>query len=103
MVVAGENTAMSMVNSSQREVAANLLSLFFGVGAFVAPFIVMPVLGRWGFSGVLKSSSLLTALILAFHLALSFPKPAEAAVFPLARAGALLTQPRLWLLILLVF
>jgi len=38
MVVAGENTEMSMVNSGQREVAANLLNLFFGVGAFVAPF-----------------------------------------------------------------
>jgi fucose permease len=103
MVVAGENTTISLINPGQREVAANLLNLFFGVGAFVAPFIVMPVLGRWGFSGVLKASSLLTALVLVFHLALSFPRPAEAAVFPLARAGALLTQPRLWLLIFLVF
>lgn len=103
MVVAGENTAMSMVNSSQREVAANLLNLFFGVGAFVAPFIVMPVLKRRGFSGVLKASSLLTIVILGLHLALSFPKPAIADTFPLARAGALLTEPRLLLLMFLVF
>ena len=52
MVVAGENTAISLVNSTQREIAANLLNLFFGVGAFVAPFLVMPVLKRRGFSGV---------------------------------------------------
>lgn len=29
MVVAGENTAISLVNSTQREIAANLLNLFF--------------------------------------------------------------------------
>jgi fucose permease len=103
MVVAGENTAMSMVNASQREVAANLLNLFFGVGAFLAPFIVMPVLKRRGFSGVLKASSLLTVAILVLHLALSFPKPTIADRFPLARAGALLTEPRLLLLMFLVF
>ena len=103
MVVAGENTAMSMVNSSQREVAANLLNLFFGVGAFVAPFIVMPVLKRSGFSGVLKASSLLTVAILALHLALSFPQPSSANAFPLARAGTLVLQPRLLLLMFLVF
>lgn len=103
MVVAGENTAMSLVNSSQREVAANLLNLFFGVGAFLAPFIVMPVLQWSGFSGVLKASSLLTIAILALHLALSFPKPNSAMAFPLARAGSLLTQPHLLLLMLLVF
>jgi len=103
MVVAGENTAMSMVNSGQREVAANLLNLFFGVGAFVAPFIVMPVLKGRGFSGVLKASSLLTIAILALHLFLSFPQPPAADAFPLARAGALVMQPRLLLLVLLVF
>src|SRR5258708_12405161 len=94
---------MWRVNSSQREVAANLLNLFFGVGAFVAPFIVMPVLKRKGFSGVLKASSLLTIAILGLHLVLSFPRPAIAETFPLARAGALLTEPRLLLLMFLVF
>lgn len=103
MVVAGENTTISVINPSQREIAANLLNLFFGVGAFVAPFIVMPVLRRWGFSGVLKVSSLFAVVILIFHLTLSFPTPAETQVFPLARAGALLAQPRLWLLFFLVF
>ncbi len=103
MIVAGENTAMSMVNSSQREVAANLLNLFFGVGAFLAPFIVIPVLKRQGFSGVLKASSLLAVSVLALHVVLSFPKPGTAEGFPIARAGGLLMQPRLLLLIFLVF
>jgi fucose permease len=103
MVVAGENTAMSMVNSGQREVAANLLNLFFGVGAFLAPFIVIPVLKRQGFSGVLKASSLLTLSVLALHVVLSFPKAGAAEGFPIASAGGLLMQPRLLLLIFLVF
>jgi fucose permease len=103
MVVAGENTAMSMINTSQREVAANLLNLFFGVGAFVAPFIVIPVLKRSGFSGVLKASSLLTVAILALHLVLSFPQPPASNAFPLARAGTLVAQPRLLLLMFLIF
>jgi fucose permease len=103
MVVAGENTAISLVNSTQREVAANLLNLFFGVGAFIAPFLVMPVLKQRGFTGVLKVSSLLTVAILLLHLALSFPKPLLAQGFPLAQTGALLTQPRLWLLMFLIF
>jgi fucose permease len=103
MVVAGENTAISLVNSTQREVAANLLNLFFGVGAFIAPFLVIPVLKQRGFTGVLKVSSLLTVAILLLHLALSFPKPLLAQGFPLAQTGALLTQPRLWLLMFLIF
>jgi fucose permease len=103
MVVAGENTAMSLVNPNQREVAANLLNLFFGVGAFVAPFLVMPVLKRSGFSGVLKVSSALTAAILLFHLALAFPSPIAGNETPLSRVGLLLTQPRLLLLMLLIF
>jgi fucose permease len=103
MVVAGENTAISLVNSTQREVAANLLNLFFGVGAFIAPFLVIPVLKQRGFTGVLKVSSLLTVAILLLHLALSFPKPLLSQGFPLAQTGALLTQPRLWLLMFLIF
>jgi fucose permease len=103
MVVAGENTAMSMVNASQREVAANLLNLFFGVGAFVAPFIVMPVLKRSGFSGVLKASSLLTVAILTLHLMLAFPQPPASHGLALAHAGALIMQPRLLLLMFLIF
>ncbi len=103
MVIAGENTAMSLANSSHREIAANLLNLFFGVGAFVAPFVVMPVLRRWGFSGVLKVSALLAVAILMLHLALSFPTPAAGPETPFARLGILLTQPRLLLLMLLVF
>jgi fucose permease len=102
MVVAGENTAMSLVNSTQREVAANLLNLFFGVGAFIAPFVVIPVLKQRGFSGVLRASSILTALVLLLHLALAFP-PASAQGFPLAKAGALLGEPKLLLLMFLVF
>lgn len=103
MIVAGENTTISLINPSQSEIAANLLNLFFGVGAFIAPFIVMPVLRRWGFSGVLKASSVFTSLVLIFHLALSFPKPVIAQEFPLARAGALISEPRLWMLMCLVF
>jgi fucose permease len=55
MVIAGENTTISLANTGQREIASNLLNLFFGVGAFIAPFIVMPVLKTRGFSGVLKA------------------------------------------------
>jgi fucose permease len=103
MIVAGENTTISLINPTQREIAANLLNLFFGVGAFLAPFVVMPVLRRGGFSGVLKFSSIFTCLVLFFHLTLSFPRPELVSGFPLARAGALISEPRLWFLMCLVF
>jgi fucose permease len=103
MVIAGENTTVSLMNPTQREVASNLLNLFFGVGAFVAPFIVMPVLKRWGFSGVLKVSSVLALAILALHFSLSFPIPAAAQSVSSSSVGYLLTQPRLLLLMFLVF
>ena len=103
MVVAGENTAISLINSTQREVAANLLNLFFGVGAFIAPFIVMPLLRSRGFSGVLKASSALTGAILLLHLFIRFPRPPAGVTFPIAQAGALLTEPRLLALVLLIF
>ena len=82
MVVAGENTAISLVNSTQREIAANLLNLFFGVGAFVAPFLVMPVLKTLGLFGGAESFQPADPCILALHLALSFPKPLLAQGFP---------------------
>jgi fucose permease len=103
MVIAGENTTVSLINPTQREVASNLLNLFFGVGAFVAPFIVMPVLKRWGFSGALKVSSILALAILALHFSLSFPVPIAAQSVSSSRVGYLLTQPRLLLLMFLVF
>jgi fucose permease len=103
MVIAGENTTISLANTSQREVASNLLNLFFGVGAFIAPFIVMPVLKTRGFSGVLKASAILTAAILAFHLSLTFPPPVVATHFPLGSVATLLGEPRLLLLTFLVF
>jgi fucose permease len=102
MIVAGENTLVALINPSQREVAASLLNLFFGVGAFLAPFVVMPVLKRRGFSGVLRASSVIAALVLVFHISLGFPAATQAHGFPLARAGSLLIQPRLLLLMLLV-
>jgi fucose permease len=103
MVVAGENVAISLTNPSQREIAANFLNLFFGVGAFIAPFIVMPVLKRGGFSGVLKFSSGLASVVLLFHLTLSFPQPEVTQTFPLSRAGALMFEPHLCLLMFLIF
>jgi fucose permease len=103
MIVAGENTTISLINPTQREIAANLLNLFFGVGAFIAPFLVMPVLKRGGFSGVLKVSSAITSVVLLFHLILSFPLPESVQTFPLSRAGALIVEPRLWFLMCLIF
>ena len=103
MIVAGENTMVSLLNPGQRETAANVLNLFFGVGAFVAPLVVVPILKRRGFSAVLVISSLISAVTLALHLSLGFPAAPQAQGFPLARASALLTQPRLLLLMFLVF
>jgi fucose permease len=103
MVIAGENTTISLANTSHREIASNLLNLFFGVGAFVAPFLVMPILKYRGFSGVLKTSAILTGAILALHLSLSFPPPVAGASFPLGSVAALIVQPRLLLLMFLVF
>jgi fucose permease len=102
MIVAGENTLVALINPSQREIAANLLNLFFGAGAFIAPFVVMPVLKRRGFSGVLRVSSIIAAFVLVFHILMGFPKAPQAQGFPLARATDLLAQPRLLLLMLLV-
>jgi fucose permease len=62
----------------------------------------MPVLKKRGFSGVLRASSILTALVLVLHLSLTFP-PASVQGFPLAKAGALLGEGKLLLLMLLVF
>src|SRR5207245_10284065 len=64
MVVAGENTAISLVNSGAREVADNLLNLFFGVGAFGAPVVVMTVLKESGLSGVNRASRFFTRFVL---------------------------------------
>ena len=103
MIVAGENTMVSLINPGQRETAANVLNLFFGVGAFIAPFVVMPVLKRHGFSAILMISTLISAATLLLHVSLAFPAAPQAQGFPLALAGSLLTQPKLLLLMFLVF
>jgi len=103
MLVAGENTLVSMINPAARETAANLLNLFFGVGAFLAPFIVMPVLKRRGFTAVLVGSSLIPAAVFLLHISLRFPPALQQHGFPLAQASSLLTEPKLLLLASMVF
>lgn len=103
VIVSGENTMVSLANPQQREAAANMLNLFFGAGAFIAPLVVLPILRRRGFSFVLVASSLLPTLALAYHLAVPFPAPTQPLGFPLAQAGAVVLQPAILLLGLLIF
>lgn len=102
-VVTAAHALISDLNPEHRAAALNLLDFFFGVGAFVTPFAIVPLQREGGLGAVLFALAALAGLVLAYLLSVSFPAPARAGGHSLAAAGGVARSPHFLLPALLVF
>ena len=102
-VVTAAHALISDLNPAHRAASLNLLDFFFGVGAFVTPFAIVPLQQRGGITAVLFALAALAAAILLYVLTVRFPAATGSAHFSWAGARDVLASPLFWVPALLVF
>jgi fucose permease len=102
-LVTASHALVADLNAAHRASALNLLDLFFGVGAFVTPFAIVPLQEAGGLAAVLFALAALAAIVLVYLLSVQFPREAHTRDFSLAHALALAGSPRFLLPALLIF
>ena len=103
MLVTGSNALISEISEEKRASALNLLNMFFGLGTMITPLLAANV-------GALSSTYALSIALTAFaaltllvNVATPMPPPTGERGFVAADAPALLRQPALYLLSLMLF
>ena len=71
-LVTGAHALIADLNADHRPAALNLLDFFFGVGAFVTPFAIVPLQARGGVELVLLVLAGLAAVVFAYLVAQPF-------------------------------
>ena len=102
-VVTGAHALISDLNPEHRAAALNLLDFFFGVGAFVTPFAIVPLQRVGGLAAVLFALAALAALVLAYVLTVRFPAPPRAGGHSLSAASTVARSPFFLLPALMIF
>lgn len=92
-IVTGAHALIADLNPEHRAASLNLLDVFFGIGAFVTPFAVVPMLEVGGVETVLFTLAGLAALVLLYLLSVAFPPPVQSQEFSPAAMGGLLRSP----------
>lgn len=102
-VVTAAHALIADLNPSHRAASLNLLDVFFGIGAFVTPFAIVPLQARGGLAAVLFTLAGLAGLVLVYLLATRFPPPVQGRGFALADAAAIARSPLFLVPALIVF
>lgn len=102
-VVTGGHALISDLNPEHRAASLNLLDVFFGIGAFVTPFAIVPMQQRGGTAAVLFTLAALAGVGLVFLLMVRFPRAVGSRGVSLSDALAVVRSPLFLLPALLVF
>ena len=102
-VVTGTHALIADLHPEHRSAALNLLDFFFGVGAFVTPFAIVPLQRTGGVGAVLFALAALAGLVLAYLLSVSMPAPAHARELSLSQASHVLGSASFWVPAALIF
>lgn len=102
-LVTAAHALIADLNPEHRSAALNLLDFFFGVGAFVTPFAIVPLQKSGGISAVLYALAGLAALVLVYLATVTIPRPAHAREFALKEAAQILKSPRFWVPAAMIF
>jgi fucose permease len=102
MVVNAGNSLNTVVNPDNPSSVANLLNLFFGVGALVTP-LVAANLFKSDTKKITAFAAVLAMVALAASLVAPYPKPSGHMSFNFGMAASLLTNPKVLLPALLLF
>ena len=102
VVVTGANALVSDVGAAHQGTALNLVNLFFGLGGMVTPFISANLLKR-DIVKLCYAAGIFAVVALAVQVAAPIPPPTGAQSSGAGNVGALLGQPILLMLGLLLF
>ncbi len=102
-VVTGGHALIAELNPTHRAASLNLLDFFFGVGAFVTPFVLVPLQEKGGVTPVLMALAALAAAVLTYLATTRFPPPRAATVHTLAGAGRVIRSAAFLVPALLIF
>ena len=103
-VMNGGTTALvADISTEGRAAALAYLGVFFGIGAFGVPLVLGLLRERFSDAGVVAGIGALVVLVLAYYAAIRFPEPKQPQGFPLRHAAALLRDPVIVLLGVILF
>jgi len=97
------NALVADVSAAGRAAGLAFLGVFFGIGAFGLPLVLGLLRERFGDARVVAGIGALVALMLAYGAAIRFPEPKLPQRFPVRQAVAMLRDPVLVLLGLILF
>jgi len=99
----GTNALVAEISEDGRSAGLSLLGIFFGIGAVGIPFMLALLLGRFSYSALMAAVGLTLVVPIAFTAAVRFPPAKQAQGFPIRKAAALIREPLLLLLGLMLF
>jgi MFS transporter, FHS family, glucose/mannose:H+ symporter len=99
----GTNALVADITPKGRSSGLALLGVFFGVGAFGVPLLLGVVLRWMTYPAVIAALAALVIVPLVDFVMVELPSPKHAQGFPIRRAGALLGDPTLLLVGLMLF
>lgn len=102
-LVTGAHGLLADLNPGHRAAALNLLDVFFGIGAFVTSFAIVPLQRTGGLAAVLFVLAAMAAVVFVYFAMVSFPPARHAADFSVADARRMLTAPAFIVPALIVF
>ena len=102
-LVTGAHGLLADLNPGHRAAALNLLDVFFGVGAFVTSFAIVPLQRRGGLAAVLFVLAAMAGAVLIYFATVVFPPPRHARDFSIVEARRILVSPAFLVPALIVF
>ena len=102
-LVTAAHALIADLNPEHRSGALNLLDFFFGVGAFVTPFLLVPLQKSGGIGSVLFALAALAGVVLAYLLSVTMPAPARTRDLSFADRASILGSLQFWVPATLLF
>ena len=106
ILVTSANALLSDISAGRRAAVLNFVSVFFGLGGMLAPFLVANLLSKNSSEAAVQFFYVMVALVaitLAVYAATSMPPPTGQRGFQFSEAGEVLRRPALWLLVVYMF
>ena len=103
MLVTGSNALISEIGEEKRSSALNLLNMFFGLGTMITPLLAANVSALSSTYALSIALTIFAAVTLLVNVTTPMPPPTGERGFVASQAPALLRQPALYLLSLMLF
>jgi MFS transporter, FHS family, glucose/mannose:H+ symporter len=99
----GTNALVADISTEGKHASLNLLGVFFGIGAVGVPFALAMTSGQFSSASLIAGVGALVAIPFLYIAITPFPAPKHDQGFPITAAGALLREPLLLLMGVMLF